>query len=274
MLKRIVTLGAIAPLMFALGACSADDGGGSSTTPASTQTQNNQAQAAFDGATIMRGVYFGMGPAATMLPEIWANGQADQIRNRIMAMAPGELADQLDRAANQLREEGQSAVADHTSQIAAALRSGAITPSQLDKPTTDASRIAKAESTIARIAAEDPTFFPRFLVAMRSGNPARVESALRSGAAKIASFAGTVEPKTNIADQRGTVGWWWGPGDVAVDAELVAGVAFIIVIAVVVPFDPAPSAKDRFGHEAVVEMLASRFACADGCGSNSQTLKQ
>lgn len=127
-----------------------------------------------DGEGLYAGLFFGLGPAATLLPEVHSVSGQD------MQSAP-EVVSALGKAAQRLSdcEDGESAEG-----ICQAPQEGKIGQA----PLVDLShRQLVARAIITQIKAGEPEFFAEFERQIRSGDPVQVDSAMSRAAERTAA---------------------------------------------------------------------------------------
>jgi hypothetical protein len=121
----------------------------------------------FDGETLLRGVFFGRGPVAALLPEIWGKAPlaqedaAEAFRSGIKGLESGPDG-RPDEELLRLIESGQSPAAQKAD---------------------EASKLA-----ISRLVEEDPEFLGRFEKGMYSGDPVLVSSTVAEAAKRLSEI--------------------------------------------------------------------------------------
>jgi SdpC family antimicrobial peptide len=218
-------------------------------------TQEAEQHQAYDGQTAFRGVFFGEGPAAERLPELWGEGAARGFRNA-SAVPAAELATQLEAGIKAMKAEGWSdAQLAGAQQALDTLRSGGTLPDQ----TADAA--ATREIIIARLAQRDPTFFQRFATEIQSGDHLRVQRIMLETRTLTSEILRAMSGEEAGDRQRGVENrgvssasvWKWGPVFVAVVA-VVAAVAFLLV-------GVEPAADDsRLSNDELIDHLTNGLA--------------
>jgi hypothetical protein len=199
-----------------------------------------------DGATVFRGVFFGEGPTAQRLPELWGESAVQQ--RMAMTKSPEQLALQLETAIARMKADGWSEdVVARAEQALESVRSGQSIP---DVQPTDISTFR--ELMIAQIAAADPAFFDRFGADMQSGDHLRVEHAMTEAEGKVRSTVETFgtggEPTANPS-----LVWYYGPVLVAVAAVAVAVAVVVVVVDVEGPDN------SRLKHDELIDLYAQRL---------------
>jgi hypothetical protein len=199
-----------------------------------------------DGATVFRGIFFGEGPSAQRLPELWGDSVVQQ--RVAMTKSPDQLAHQLETAIARMKADGWSEnVVSRAEQALELVRSGKSFP---DAQPGDIATFR--DLMIAQIAASDPTFFDRFGSEMQSGDHLRVERAMTDAEGKV---RGAVETLGTSVDSKGETSlvWYYGPVLVAVAAVAVAVAVVVVVVDVEGPDN------SRLKHDELMSILAERL---------------
>lgn len=237
---RTALRGFVAPLAGALlfsvtlSACDA-----ASPTTTTSNTSASTVSLDFSGEALFVGLYFGLGEAATLFPEIWEQP--------------------LDARLTQNEQEAVDTYRDLLSQAESAMQ------------------LIDATMTLTRsISADDPSFFPRFGLEIRSGNPLIVQHALGEGADRLQTAAEVVTGGQTVLDAEArtilaTAGLG-GPTSrqeaiisiailaIAVAVVVVAAVLIAVTVEVTFASPPPGSSDDPNASRLRVELLASQIA--------------
>lgn len=154
--KRL--LGLSVPLLFAVGSAAC----GSDTEPALESSQHALRGVKYDGATLVQGLFFGIGPVAEQLPQLW--------KKRVQPkLSPAASADAFRAfvAALDLSPEEE----------AAAQRAEKLLASGAGESGGSAEKVAAV--LIRRIQARDASSLDRFAEGVQSGDPNRVSDAIK-----------------------------------------------------------------------------------------------
>lgn len=149
------------------------------------QTQG-QALQRLDGRTVFVGVFFGAGPAADRLAEVWNSPDIKLLREAQARMSPEEQAAQLEMAAAQFAKQGSANVAKMLMATAGRVRTGT------ESPGDDAMKRDVRDAIAAYVQSVDATFFLRFGEDMQSGDNVRVDAALVEGTKLLANAITTL----------------------------------------------------------------------------------
>jgi SdpC family antimicrobial peptide len=217
-------------------------GCGSTATPVD-QSAGTQKQA-YSGVDIFRGVYFGDGPVAQLLPEMWGPEAARAVEAQ---RSPQQLMAQLEYSITRMKAEGWSdAIVSKAQTTLDSLRNGG----QVPEVSAEQANTAK-QFVLARLAESDPTFLDRFGADLQSGDQVRIDAAMTDASARLKATLNTLgETGTKSVDKRGV--WFVGAVVVAV-----AAVAVVVIALVDMSSDPDPSsAGSRLRHAELINHLA------------------
>ncbi len=188
--------------------------GSSDDPPAPPNTNEGKQQVAetseLSGEDLYKGVFFGVGPGAKVLPEIW---EAPEVVGLVQQAKtdPAGFSRWLDGAAAQFRAEGKPELALRANEAAARIR-------ETKAQTVAMYRTEALDLVAASIKDRDPTFFDRFGKELRSGNPMRVQNALSEGS-KMLETARLADGSISNNDPSA---WWFTVGVVLAVAYVVA----------------------------------------------------
>lgn len=218
-----------------------------------TSAASSAAPSTYDGETIFRAVFFGTGPAATLLPEVWGThakgGPAPASVNKQAAI------DSLRSASASFAHQGNSqAAADLTK----AANDVAATRGATPAPTMSAADHATLQdAVVAAIRASNPAYFEKFAAEMHSHSHPRVQRALEQAAAEVIHF--TANPSEN--GMKVSVVVWY---QVAIVVFAVAVLLVFIEIK-----NPGGSGKS-LENDTIVNNLTLRLAPATTAGSSTK----
>jgi len=167
------------------------------------EIDNNGGAALFDGETVFKGTFFGMGPVAELIPEIWTGRDLNFIKAQLSspdsAAKAQKAAAAVEEVARELRAHGyEDATAAKARKIAEDVLTLAQSPDELarllDKAAADirhgsvsAATAVAVNRTMDQIKARDPQFFERFGTDVQSGNHLRISRALEKAGKEFAS---------------------------------------------------------------------------------------
>jgi hypothetical protein len=204
--KQLIA-GLLIPTLLALqlsacGSPSDQAGRHSSAGETPDEIDSNGGVALFDGETVFKGAFFGMGPVAELIPEIWTNRDLNFIKAQLSS--PGaaakaqEAAAAVEEVARELRAHGYG---DATAQKARKIADDVLTLAQspdelaklLDRAAADvrhgsvsAAAAVAVNRTMDQIKARDSQFFERFGTEVQSGNHLRISRALQMAGKEFA----------------------------------------------------------------------------------------
>jgi hypothetical protein len=207
-----------------LAACVAGAQTGCGSAPDGTSSEATGAEAAplYDGETIFRGLFFGAGPVAQYLPEVWENPFVIEARaDALRASSAQSAAAKLERTSADLAAAGEMAHATQAADIAKQLRG--LPPDHLLAAAQPADIQRAQDEMIAFIQSTDPTFLGRFGHTLQSGDRIAIAQILSEGIAFF-SKATTSGPSLTAPGQGGH-GLFVGPVAVIVIAVAVTVVA-------------------------------------------------
>lgn len=221
-IRRSMSLALIAlPLAFAQTACSGEDGG---------ETTAQAKQALYSGEDVFQGLFFGVGPGAKLLPEVWDNPDyLARLERCATSKTTAQIAADIHTAAESLKATSPEAAAQLET-MSQAVAHGELTKSAQN----GAERNALASVVTERLKAGDRSFFLRFGADMQSGNQARVDRALRSVTTKMIASVATANGVDTASLRGDGLYGWWATSTVAVQAFYVAAYAAVAAVAVAV----------------------------------------
>lgn len=136
-----------------------------------------------DGEALYTGLFFGLGPAASLLPEVHALVQID-------SQPTPEVLSSLQEAADKLKSRGDIEGSRRIHAVIHDVENGRM-------PTVDASlRQISARMLIAEIKANYPDFFVEFELAIHSGDPHAIDDAMGRAAELTAEARAGLEGST------------------------------------------------------------------------------
>ncbi|MGZ3459647.1 MAG: hypothetical protein ACXU86_14225 [Archangium sp.] len=266
-------------ISMSLGLGCGDDGsrgeGASVTAQAITRVR-------YDGQTLFRGIYFGRGPVAALLPELWNSETLAQGHWRVQLMTQEELASSLETAVSVLRQQGlPKETLQRLGGMSRHIRENGnpLAQAQMKREASEEMTRAFQEEFIRRIDRMDPSFFARFANDVQSGNQLQVYDGFREGATKLLTVAmasnGRMSSPSDdplmslvIATQVAEAAYGvqalglWNVG--AVWTAAVVAVAAVWVVAVVFPIAPPgdgdASAQLRLEQATLVDTLTRHLA--------------
>jgi SdpC family antimicrobial peptide len=161
-------------------------GGPPSEQLAAPTPMARQASTGFDGETVFRGIFFGTGPVAGMLPELWGTSFATHRSN--MASVKLDSARLARRSEEEMKQIGVSEKA--AARLTALIEQAATgAGNEGAAPSTDwSSQLQTAFMDSIREA--EPSFFSRFGADLQSGDVVRVDGAMREGARLLLEHLG------------------------------------------------------------------------------------
>lgn len=125
----------------------------------------------YDAEALLAGLFFGVGPASKLLPEVWENRRAVELSPKEAAAAYRAEIGQLDEGPEQLKQ--REAIAD-------AIERGEMSRTTASEKT--------AGLTIRSLLDKDPDFAGRFEKQMYSGNPVAVSAAVEEAGKRLSEF--------------------------------------------------------------------------------------
>lgn len=152
---------------------------------------------AYDGKTLVRGIYFGEGPAASVV-ESW-HVQHSSASATAKAPSTEATAEGLRRAAARLRTDKMPNAAASLEAMAKDIQDGA--PSTKVRASKEEQREV-VELIIDGIGKKDPTFYLRFAHDVQSGNQVLVDKAVREGGFRIVGALASLRPAPTTAGSR------------------------------------------------------------------------
>jgi hypothetical protein len=216
----------ISSLMVGQMACSGSPTGGSAGDETRGATSQTSA-ASYDGEALLRGLYFGNGPAAELLGSP-AKAPAPSLDPRL---ATGNLLSTLQTARTSLAAQGQTEAVARIDAIRDEIASGHVSDAQIraELDSVDPNLIAGnvADLFIDSVRTSDPTFLSHFEAEMKSGDPVRVSAAIDDGSKRVVEFTNRFGGAGNTKIARPEV----------LVLILVIAIAFLWVV-------PAPVAQD------------------------------
>lgn len=237
---------------------------------------------------LFRGLFFGRGPVAAKLPQIWARGMPG-------APKPGaapdntEVAKRLDVETDALAKSGISTHDQNAlHSVSATISKDTLTSDALKKQVAiDTAAAAKAPVTdadisrvMSAIAKGDPTFFARFAKQIQSGDPVAVAAAIAETGVKLVEstagshkvtgaplakggFASGLGSGLGVEEETYADFDFWLDVDVAVDVQLavqlfVAVEVFLVAVIFAVSGDrDFGSTADPLRHETWMKLIAA-----------------
>jgi hypothetical protein len=182
----------------------------------------------YSGEDLFRGIFFGKGEVAKVLPEIW--GASSVLKSRKQEPAADTLK-RMDAAEKWLRDHGKKTTADRIKARRDTMAAAVGHWPTIAPPTT-----SQMEATINKIKSKDSAFFTRFATEIQSGNTSRVKATFLDASqlmlaempaiAPLDSTNGLVSVKVNNA---GSVAVW-----------LIVAVAVIVVLFAMEVGQPLP----------------------------------
>jgi hypothetical protein len=186
-------------LLLQLSACGSTSGqSGEENAPGAIADTNvsTGAGGVYDGETIFKGAFFGMGPVAQLVPEIWNNRDLSLLKAQLsspeVAAKAQAVAARIEELSRVLRAQGSDeATATKVHKIAGDLSAAARSPDELakllDKAASDvrlgnvsAATAVAVNRAMAEMKVKDATFFQRFAAEIQSGERIRVSRALQN----------------------------------------------------------------------------------------------
>jgi len=253
-----------------LAACVAGTQTGCGAAPDGTSSEATGAEAAplYDGATIFRGLFFGAGPVAKYLPEVWESPFVIEARaDAVRASSAQSAAARLERTSADLAAAGEVAHAAQAAVIAKQLRG--LPPDHLLAPAQPADLQRAQDEMIAFIQSTDPTFLDRFGHTMQSGDRVAIAQILSEGSAFLSKATAT-DPSFTAPGQGGN-GLFLGP--VAVYAVAVAVIAVAVAATYVYYWFgiPADGLVNGSGlqRDVIVDRLADRLSVSGRLGAGA-----
>jgi SdpC family antimicrobial peptide len=217
----------------------------------------------YDGETLFRGIFFGTGPVAKAMPELWGTGGKlhPLLAERSKDPAAKVLA-RVQAGSTWLRKNGGVSQADELDKVLKQLKD-----TQGHWPVTTATAAHK-DSLVSFIKQRDPTFFPRFATESQSGNAARLDATLLEGGKLVIDSlpkSGTIiRPVTGAGSEDLNVNVNVNLNvdvnvNVAVDvnAVLEVNVAVVAVFAVIAAVVVAVAVVPEVGSTAALEQAAN-----------------
>jgi SdpC family antimicrobial peptide len=250
----VVRGGALAAMLLGPTACvSPPDGGAPAQSPAAGAPTASARPAPYDGRVLFEGLFFGIGPASSIVPRSHELPRIESAADREAVIAA------LQKEMDQLRRRGNSAAATQklSSLVESLMAGGESADAVVDdlNRITDAVRrdglppqaLAVVRKIEDRFLDQDPAFFDDFAAKVQSGDRSQVIAALRQGqtllAATVNPYAvddaalinpnlpppqgGTVAINTNVATNSQAVANAWVAANllVAINALVAANVA-------------------------------------------------
>jgi len=153
---------------------------------------SDSALAVMDGEAIFEGIFFGMGPVAKRLPEVW--GAQPSLAASDDPAQRAHVAQQLRTTAARVRAgdnspESRALAASVGSTGAALAEDIEALAENFEKEGGAAAVRAQITPMMSAVRARDATFFTRFGDAMRSGNRRTIRAALEEGGRAIEEVA-------------------------------------------------------------------------------------
>lgn len=191
------------------------------------------AVADLDGEQLYAGVFFGIGPAADLLPEVHAlSGRTDKTGK--------DLLPALHRTKQRLRDAGDADAAARVHQVIADIEDGIDPIADLEH------HEAVARLAVAEIEWREPGFFSEFERELTSGDPRRVDAMMRRAAELSLTVTRNTVSRDEIASPVGEQG-------------LAIGIVVWFVIYVWVYYEISLpnkfNSEDRVWHDEVVARL-------------------
>lgn len=203
----------------------------------------------FTGQDVFRGIFFGAGPVATILPEIWGNPPADPPG----PLHPATAGEEMIAAASDLEAAGREADAQIARRVGELLIANS---GSLDSTPRLHGDDQAREAMLLAVNLADSTFFARFGAAMQSGDHLAVADAISEGATKLldardAVYAGLPlgvpgAPMDLVAID------CWIYGYIAVAVAVVA--VLVLVVGIV-----SGGGGDVLQYEVLIDLLANRL---------------
>jgi hypothetical protein len=212
--------------------------------------------AIYTGQPLFQGVFFGVGPVAQLVPELY---QQTVPTNQLPANVT-LIVSNLTAQAGILNSNGYPA--DATKLLRLAQRMSSL-PTNTPPATLDSS---VQSNIMAQIALSDPTFFGRFATNMQSGNEVFVSASVKEGADRLWQYIDTVGDSTfknNFAYCLNNVQSLdrLGEDEVVVVYYAVA-VAIAAVVVVAAFWIPASPGAGLFSFEDKISLLTARLNAA------------
>lgn len=200
----------------------------------------------YDGKELYRGIFFGVGPVAEKVPELWSDGKHRERAERAHEylqekgvdvdldpfdadlanpLVVRQLASLVDERATETENNGEWERADTLSDLAQAMRSVGAGEKDCDTSTE-----AFVEIFLAFIDERDPEYFDRFATEMQSGDPIRVDNAMREAGRKI---IGTLQLMSDAGLPLPNIGDVSKAPDSPLTCFAVAGVVALAAVAIV-----------------------------------------
>ena len=226
----------------------------------------SEAVTTLDGETVFRGIFFGNGPAAKRLPEIWGIVPLAGL----LSQTPAALAAELDLAVSTMKGLASKAVTDRLSKMAADLRARPAEAAAVMAANRTALQwmlasgqmpsTVQVDDTVRLLKKNDPAYFTNFGKVIRSNDKSLIDARLREIAKQISLLPvpGWVDPAPWVGTDTYTAQDYYVAAYVAAVAVIVAVVVAVVPLAV----PPAGSFGDVAGglqRDVVVGLIASRF---------------
>ena len=198
----------------------------------------------YTGEDCFRGIFFGTGPVANLLPRLWD----DPRFSTMPVQTPQQLRDSALSTADQLDTAGLHTEANQARDVAARLN---VTPANADASPHRHMSPAFESAVIAQIKAASPQYFVTFGADVQSGMQPRVAAAIRDAGARYLAAVDTLvpfPPSTIAAENQ-----WINIYDYVAFVEIAAVVILAIVIVLVAI--QAPGGSSGFQFDTVVNNI-------------------
>jgi len=156
-------------------------------TSSNSSSQQPLAVSRFDGETLMRGIFFGTGPAASLLPELWDPPQGTSA-SRLSPEVKAEVVSRLRQRAAAARAAATATTSAAANEYARRLEAIAAVIDKDNIPPVVATVIQRV---MERIRHRNPAFFETFANEMQSGAHTRVRAALVGAANMLLAVTST-----------------------------------------------------------------------------------
>ena len=245
--------------------------GSSSSRP--TDRPANAPTLPYSGIELYEGIFFGVGPAAAALPEIWQN-PLPAVPVELQNVAT--LVATLRSRADSLGATGDTTNAKVVRNIANALAISNPPPDLSPHALTNPTIRTAMENDIARA---DPTFFGRFAAEIQSGNPLQVAAALHEATTRTYDEVDPASPGLELESQVAVDANFvlWSDAVVAAYAVLAANVAVVVsyalaaVVAFIAVLPILGPTDSHLAFDALVQLFASRFALSTSVPASGDT---
>lgn len=203
------------------------------------------------GVDVFKGVIFGTGTVGAKL-SIWT----PEARKQASAVPPAVQITKLESAIAQMKAAGWSADAMAQAQRSLAmLRKGGALPQVGAKM-----QAMQQDFIVMQIGKIDPTFFGRFGVEMRSGNPVRVDAAFREANTLLHKIASAPATSVYVVPPN-----YWHPqhesssGGTSVVGPIAIAIAIAFVVVIFWVIGVQGDANTRLGHDQLVGKLTDEL---------------